>query len=170
MSAACSETRVAPVFVTERLMVRRYVAADMLDHLRLRADPEVRRFMHWGEDDPAARFAEDAERAIPDGRGWVNLAVARREDGRLLGDHGLKVEGGSAWLGLALLPEARRRGYGAELVSGAVGWLRELGVGRCVAEIDFGNAASFALFLRLGFRVAAEKRDDFGPFSVLVNA
>jgi aminoglycoside 6'-N-acetyltransferase len=173
VSAACSDGAApgGPLFLTERLLVRRYGPEDLAEHLRLRADPEVRRFMHWSDHDPAgvaAYLDAAATRAVPDDRGWINLAVVRRADARLVGDHGVKVERGVACLGLALMPEARRQGYAAELVRGAIAWLRDAGVGRFVAEIDFGNAASFALFLGLGFRVAAERRDEFGPFSVLV--
>jgi RimJ/RimL family protein N-acetyltransferase len=173
MSVACSDarTQTAPVFLTERLIVRRYAAPDLEARRRLRADPEVRRFMHWSDedDDLHARIEADARRAPPDDLGWINLAVARRDDAALVGDHGLRVERGVAYLGVALMPEARRRGYGAELIGGAMGWLRGVGVARCVAEIDYGNLASFALFTALGFRVTAEKRDAFGPFCVLAH-
>ena len=137
--------------------------------MRLRADPLVRQFMHWAEDEASwpRRLIDAARRHPLDGRGWINLAVTRLRDGAVIGDHGLRVEGGEACIGLALLPEARRCGYGAELVGGAMRWLAGSGVGRCVAEIDFGNAASFSLFDSLGFRVVRESRDAFGPFAVL---
>ncbi|MGF1658252.1 MAG: GNAT family N-acetyltransferase [Rubrimonas sp.] len=157
------------MFETDRLAVRRYRPADLAAHLRLRADPLVRQFMHWAEDEAAwpRRVVEAAARHPFDGRGWINLAVARRRDGAVIGDHGLRVEGGEAFIGLALLPEARRCGFGAELVRGATRWLAASGVGRCVAEIDFGNAASFGLFERAGFRTLREGRDAFGPFAVM---
>jgi RimJ/RimL family protein N-acetyltransferase len=171
MSVICSDARTAPLFLTERLVVRRYAAPDLDGHRRLRADPEVRRFMHWSDEDGdlPARIAADARRDPPDDLGWINLAVARRDDAALVGDHGVKVERGVAYLGVALLPEARRVGYGAELIAGAMRWLRAAGVARCIAEIDYGNLASFALFTALGFRVTAEKRDAFGPFCVLAH-
>ncbi len=160
------------MFATERLSIRRYAPEDIAGHLRLRADPLVRRFMHWAQDEAAlpARIREAARRHPLDGRGWLNFGVARRADGALIGDHALRVEAREAFLGLALLPEARRCGYGGELVRGAMRWLAAHGVSRCVAEIDFGNAPSFALFHGLGFDVIAEQRDAFGPFAVLARA
>ena len=125
--------------------------------------------MHWAQDETAlpARILGASRRHPFDEGGWINLAVSRRTDGVLIGDHGLRVEAREAFLGLALLPEARRCGYGAELLRGAMAWLAAKGVSRCVAEIDFGNAPSFALFHRLGFDVVAEQRDAFGPFAIL---
>lgn len=157
------------MFETQRLAVRRYASPDLAAHIRLRADPIVREFMRWSEDDAAwpRRVLEAPRRHPLDGRGWLNLAVTRRRDGAVIGDHGVRVAGGEACIGLALLPEARRCGYGAELLRGATAWLAASGICRCVAEIDFGNAASFRLFQSAGFEVVRESRDAFGPFAVL---
>lgn len=168
MSATSSDTRAPVIFRTPRLDVRGYAEADAERHAALRADPDVRRYMHWSEGgDFAAILAAGQGRVLPDERGWLNLAVARH--GRLepVGDFGLRVENRIAWLGLALLPEARRQGHGRELISAAMRWLRSHGIRYCRAEIDFGNAASFALFFALGFRVIADRMDEFGPFAEL---
>lgn len=170
MSARCSEAgSPRAVFRTARLEVRHYSCADISVHLAIRADPDVRAFMHWCEDleGVAERIEAASDRVLPDDRGWINLAVVRREDGEVAGDLGLRVEDAVAWLGLALLPSARRLGFGRELIRGAAGWLRAHGVDRLRVEVDRFNAASLALFADLGFRVIEEAEDEFGPYRVL---
>jgi RimJ/RimL family protein N-acetyltransferase len=159
------------LFTTARLAVRPYAQADRAAHLRLRADREVCRFMHWPEHEGFdCVLADAAGRTPPDRKGWINLAVIDRETGALAGDHGLKTERGLACIGLAVMPERRREGLGRELVYGSMAWLHRHGFRRVRAEIDFGNEASFALFRSLGFVVVADRQDQFGPFSVLERA
>jgi RimJ/RimL family protein N-acetyltransferase len=156
------------LFTTARLAVRPYARADRAAHLRLRADPEVCRFMHWPDHEDFDRVLSGAAgRTPPDHKGWINLAVVDRETGILAGDHGLKIERGVACIGLAVMPERRREGLGRELVFGSMAWLRRHGLRRVRAEIDFGNEASFTLFRSLGFMVVDDRKDEFGPFSVL---
>jgi RimJ/RimL family protein N-acetyltransferase len=155
------------LFASPRLCVRPYAPGDAAAHRALRADADVQRFMHWpDEEDFAALLRDSAGRTPPDDRGWINLAVADRT-GTVIGDHGLNVAEDVASLGLALLPQVRRAGLGRELLAASMVWLKRHGVRRFRAEIDFGNAASFALFFSMGFRLVADREDQFGPFSVL---
>jgi RimJ/RimL family protein N-acetyltransferase len=170
VSARCSEAgSPRAVFRTARLEVRHYSRADIPAHVALRADPDVRAFMHWREDPAgvADQIEAASDRILPDDRGWINLAVVRREDGEVAGDLGLRVDDAVAWLGLALLPSSRRLGLGRELIRGAAGWLRAHGVNRLRVEVDRFNAASLALFADLGFRVVEDAEDEFGPYRVL---
>jgi RimJ/RimL family protein N-acetyltransferase len=126
--------------------------------------------MHWSEDPEAFdrnRILADL-RALPDGEGWVNLAVAPRADGGMIGDFGVRLDGARGWLGLSFLPQHRRRGYGGELMRAAMDWLAGHGARRFIAEIDVGNAASRALFDGLGFAPTGREQDEHGPFDVLV--
>jgi RimJ/RimL family protein N-acetyltransferase len=156
------------VFASPRLCVRPYGPGDASAHRALRADDAVRRYMHWPDDEDFSAILRDSEgRRPPDDRGWINLAVTDREVGMVIGDHGVSVTQGVGCLGLALVPPVRRTGLGRELVAASMAWLARHGVRRFRAEIDFGNAASFALFFAMGFRVVADREDGFGPFSVL---
>ena len=169
MSADCSDPG-ALWFATPRLAARPYRPADREAHLALRADAEVARFMPWSEapEDIAARLAGNLPQGAPlDGGGWVNVAVMQLADGAVIGDHGVNIDRRTAWLGLALRPDLRRRGLGRELLGASMRWLEARGVQRFRAEIDYGNAPSFALFFALGFAVIEEAEDDFGRFCVL---
>jgi ribosomal protein S18 acetylase RimI-like enzyme len=53
---------------------------------------------------------------------------------------------------VAVDPGGRREGVGTALVEAAIGWLRERGAPRVVLWTAEPNAASQALFARLGFR------------------
>jgi GNAT superfamily N-acetyltransferase len=78
--------------------------------------------MHWSEPPESFdrnRVLADA-RALPDAGGWVNVAVAPRDDGCMIGDLGARLDGCDGWLGLSLLPEHRRLGLGRELMTGAM--------------------------------------------------
>ena len=166
MSAPCSEPGL--LFSTARLGVRGYDHGDRADHQRLRDDPAVRRFMHWPDDeDYDSVLADGAGRTPPDTQGWINLAIVGRPTGRLIGDHGLIVQGDTPCIGLALLPEHRGRGLGRELVVGSMRWLAAHGYRRVRAEIDYGNAVSFALFASLGFTIVNDRQDAFGPYTVV---
>lgn len=169
MSAACSEPPL--LFVTPRLGVRRYCQTDRCAHDRLRGDPAVRRFMHWPDAETFATvLADAANRTPPDELGWINLAVVARGSGDLTGDHGLIIRDRVPCIGLALLPELRRQGLGRELVKASCNWLAANGYARVQAEIDYGNAASFAFFAALGFTVIDDRTDDVGPYAVLERA
>jgi RimJ/RimL family protein N-acetyltransferase len=125
--------------------------------------------MHWSEPPEAFdrnRILADA-RDLPDAGGWVNLAVAPREDGFMIGDLGARLDSADGWLGLSLLPQHRRLGLGRELMTGAMDWLKRHGAQRFIVEIDEGNAASHALFRALGFRVSGSDADEHGAFNVL---
>ena len=126
--------------------------------------------MHWSEGPEAFdrnRILADL-RDLPDAGGWVNVAVAPRADGFMLGDLGLRLDGTDAWLGLSFLPQHRRQGHGRELMCGAMRWLADHGARRFIVEIDEGNAASRALFGALGFTVTGRETDEHGPFDVLM--
>lgn len=166
MSAPCSDRHL--LFKTPRLGIRPYAATDRVAHDRLRRDPDVVRFMHWPDDESFDALCAEAEgRTPPDDLGWINLAVVSLEIGQLVGDHGLIVREGLACMGLALLPDYRNRGLARELVAGSLAWLGRCGYPRAQAEIDFGNARSFALFGHLGFRIVDDRSDAFGRYSVL---
>jgi RimJ/RimL family protein N-acetyltransferase len=158
-----------PLFRTARTRVDLY--EDASQRQRLAADPEVLRFMHWGE---AAAFP--AQVAAMQGRtpidraGWMNLAVTLEDgsrDGVYVGDHALNVGPEAALLGVALLPERRGQGLAREVILGSMAWLGANGVRAFRAEIDEGNVASRRLFEGLGFRLVEVTADETGPYRIL---
>lgn len=56
-------------------------------------------------------------------------------------------------MNIAVLPQARGRGLGKQLLSTALNELRQQGVSRCLLEVRESNRAALALYQSLGFGV-----------------
>jgi RimJ/RimL family protein N-acetyltransferase len=141
-----------------RVILRRFTAADLPRFLAYRSDPEVGLYQGWTPptEAEAREFLEAAGASeIPNPGGWVQIAVADRATGRLLGDLGLHVsaEGDLAEIGFTLHPDAQGLGLGAEAVSELLALLFErTGVQRVVGVTDARNHASMRLLERVGLR------------------
>jgi len=148
---------------TARLTLRRYVASDYDDLLRLQSNPDVTRFLLYDPKTPeqvreslAGRMAEVGMDG-PDQA--LTVAVILRETGRHLGEVTLFVEnfahqGGE--LGFVFHPESHGHGYAAEA---SIELLRlgfeELGMHRIIGRLDAANTSSAKLLQRLGMRQEA---------------
>lgn len=60
-------------------------------------------------------------------------------------------------LNVAVEPDARRRGVGAELIESAIQHARSCGAGRIFLEVRAGNASALRLYARQGFREIARR-------------
>ncbi len=64
-----------------------------------------------------------------------------------------------AFVGIALLPKFRQKGYGTEALQMTCGYAREvLGMHQLAAQIAYDNEASHALFAKCGFRTCGSMR------------
>lgn len=80
------------------------------------------------------------------------IAIGLEEDGRLIGVVIATNDTRKGWINrLAIDPEYRRQGYGEQLVQAAEAALHEAGLKLIAAFIEEGNAASLALFEKLGY-------------------
>jgi RimJ/RimL family protein N-acetyltransferase len=148
---------------TDRLTLRRYLATDYDDLLRLQSDVDVARFLLHDARTPeqvrealAGRLAD-----VPmdtDGQA-LTVAVIQRETGQHVGEVTLfmnSVEHRTGELGYVFHPESAGRGFATEA---AVELLRlgfeELGLHRIIARLDARNTGSMKLLERLGLRQEA---------------
>lgn len=144
--------------LTDRLLLRRFTAEDLEAFQRYRSDPEVARYQGWepmpAEEARAFLIAQTTQILGAPGQ-WLQVAIARRETGGIIGDIGLCVvdePGGVVELGYTIARESQRKGYGAEAVQGVIAGLRTGGrVRSVVATTDTRNHASAALLRRAGF-------------------
>ncbi len=104
-----------------------------------------------------------AEPAI---RSWLGrVMVLEAADGRRrvigsIGFHGPPDEQGRLEIGYSVEPHYRRRGFALEAVRAMFDWAHErFGVGRFLASVAPGNAASLGLIGQLGFRQIGEQVD-----------
>lgn len=143
---------------TERLVLRRWRAADAEPFAALNAHPEVARFVGG----PMTREASDAMiarfTAFHAQRGWGRFAVEWQ--GECVGFVGLGLHpfvGNDVEIGWRLAWHAWGHGIATEaaraVVAAAPGW----GVGRLVSVVHPDNLASQAVCGRLGMELAEER-------------
>jgi RimJ/RimL family protein N-acetyltransferase len=140
---------------TQRLLLRRFAAADVDDFVALQADPEVRRYIQlaqpFGREQAAERVENDE--AEWQERGRRMLAIEERAGGRFLGRVTLHhwAQFGETEIGWALRGDARGRGFATEAARAFADWgFRNLDVPYLTAMIRPDNARSIAVAARLG--------------------
>jgi aminoglycoside 6'-N-acetyltransferase len=148
---------------TERLLLRPFEAGDAPAFAAYRSEPDVARYQSWDTGFSVA----DAERLIAEQQGlafgqpgaWVQVAVADRAGGALLGDCAVRVETDqprTAEVGVTFAPASQGRGLAREAVGAVVATLFEQhDIHRVYAQADDRNQAVHRLFERLGFRCEA---------------
>lgn len=143
---------------SERLVLRRFADTDLEAFLAYRNDPEVARYQSWDScTECEARTMIDEMKSLQPGTPgeWVQIAIASKEAGVLVGDCALKVEEGGqqAEVGFTLSREYQGKGYASEAVSRLLDYaFGDLGLHRVVAVTDQENEPSFALLERIGMR------------------
>lgn len=155
--------------VTERLLLRHFLEADLDAFHAYRADPEVAKYQGWQTPylrEVAADFIADMKDAIPGEEGrWFQSAIQRRSDYTLLGDVAfcpLRGNPRQAFLGFTLARPYWGQGYASEATRAVLDFLfGELDMHRIVAYCDVVNANSYHLLERLGFRREAHHIESF---------
>jgi RimJ/RimL family protein N-acetyltransferase len=151
---------------TDRLVLRRFVEADLEAVHALRSDAEVIRYLPWelGTVEDTQRWLRariDADRLAADDDA-VAWAVERRADGRLIGSLNAwwrSVEHRQGEIGFVFATDVQRQGYGREATRAMLDLLfGELDLHRVHGRSDARNAPSAALMRRLGMRQEAHLR------------
>jgi RimJ/RimL family protein N-acetyltransferase len=141
---------------TDRLVLRRFVAADAATLSGYRSDPEVARYQSWPTpySVAAARrlIEEQAHLDGPRAGDWLQIAATLA--GELIGDVAVRLsdDGRTVRIGYTIARAHQRRGFGVEAAGAVVARLFERGVHRIHASLDARNVASARLLERLGFR------------------
>jgi RimJ/RimL family protein N-acetyltransferase len=145
------------LIATERLLLRRFRAADAATLADYRSDPDVARYQSWDAPFPLLR----AETAVanfmasdPDKAGWFQYAIERLEDKVLIGDVAVHLHDNlkQAELGFTLAKAYQKKGFAAEAVGAVLDRLfRVQGLHKVTGECDARNKDSAGLMERLGF-------------------
>ncbi len=139
-----------------RVILRRLAPADLENFQDYRRDPAVARYQGWSPmpDPEAAAFLEQMRSAACFEPGtWLQLGIAERNSGALIGDIGVCVApgGAQAEIGFTLSPKSQGRGLATEAVRAAIGLLFDhTGVARVVGVTDARNLPSVRLLERVG--------------------
>jgi RimJ/RimL family protein N-acetyltransferase len=152
---------------TERLVLRRFTAADVDLLARLDSDPEVMRFL-TGQPTPRAEIENVVLPAIlevyDEHPQLGTFAAEQKSDGAFIGWFGLQPTSDAMTVdvGYRLNPTAWGKGYATEgtkaLIAKAFG---ELGVERVVADTMAVNHRSRAVMRRAGLRFARLYHEHF---------
>jgi RimJ/RimL family protein N-acetyltransferase len=145
------------LIATERLVRRRFRAADAETLAAYRSDPAVARYQSWTAPVPigeARAIVASLERGDPSLPGWFQYAIELAEDKAHIGDVGvgLNDNGRQAEIGFTLAPAYQGRGFAGEAVRAVLDHLfRVRGLHKVSAECDARNDASARLLERVGF-------------------
>jgi RimJ/RimL family protein N-acetyltransferase len=152
---------------TARLRLRRFEDTDLAPFMAYRNDPEVARFQSWdGITEAEAIAFVRAQQTAPAGApgAGLQIAVARRESGRMIGDCMFKVladDPHQAEIGYTLARDSQGQGFATEAVTALLTWaFPTFDLHRVIAVVDVKNTASVALLERLGMRREAHFRQN----------
>ena len=81
----------------------------------------------------------------------VQLAVADRQTGELIGDLYLKLEKNTGWIGYTIAPQFARQGFAFEVVTQLLLQLHQAGLTLVKAGVEEQNIASILLLKKLSF-------------------
>ena len=151
--------------VTQRLVLRRYTREDQADLLALAAHPEVAKVLCGrltATEEGVGDYIDLQNSYQPFEKDKVfELALERREDGRVIGLVGLiRRDHRQGEIGWALAADYRGHGYAAEAAMAMIDYgFSSLGLHRIHADTNSDNRASRRVMERLGMRKEAQLRE-----------
>jgi [ribosomal protein S5]-alanine N-acetyltransferase len=155
------------VLTTQRLILRDFVAEDWQAVLAYQQDPRYLRYYAWTgrTADEVRAFVQmflDHQEAEPQTR--FQLAVTLKEDRRLIGNCGIRLEAPGAAvadIGYELAPDCWGQGYASEAARAVVDFgFEQLGLHRIWANCLAENVASARVLERLGMRLEGRLREN----------
>jgi RimJ/RimL family protein N-acetyltransferase len=152
---------------SDRLIIRRFVAADADALASYRSDPEVARYQDWEcpyPIDEAAGFIASLQNLAPGTPGtWFQFAVSLQSSGDLIGDVGLHTRQGAGRdgeLGFTFAVAHQGHGYATEAVRAVVEYaFGQLAMDGIFARTDTHNVRARRLLESLGFEEQPELRE-----------
>jgi RimJ/RimL family protein N-acetyltransferase len=153
------------LLTTERLVLRRFRAADAETLAAYRSDPAIARYQSW-----AAPYPLDQARSAiagmaadhPEQPGWFQYAIERTADHAHIGDVGVNLHDNrrQAEIGFTLAAGYHGQGYATEAIRAVLGHLfRARDLHKVSAECDARNTASARLLERVGFAREGHRRE-----------
>lgn len=147
---------------TERLLLRRLQPGDVERFAGYRADAELARYQGWepmSMGEAAAFISEMSGAPCFVVETWVQIAIAERPAGAIVGDIGLCLNAqGELEFGFTLRRESQRKGFATEAIRALIDALRfRPEVHRAVGIVDARNAASIRVLERLGMAIVARE-------------
>jgi ribosomal-protein-alanine N-acetyltransferase len=154
--------------VTDHLVLRDFVAGDLDAMLAYQSDP---RYLRYYSAERAERIAEDAHRLlemfltaqVKQPRTAFQLAMTLRDDGRLIGNAGVRMESADATegdMGCEIAPDYWNRGYATEATRAMLTLgFEHLGLHRIAASTMAPNVGALRVLEKLGMKREGELRE-----------
>lgn len=136
-------------FETERCRIRPFEETDIAAFMSYRNNLDWMQFQGF----KGKKYLEYKAALLkqPDFREGVQLAVASKQTGELLGDLYLKLEKDACWIGYTIVPQFARQGLAFEVVTKLLMQLKREGLAFAKGGVEKENIASIALLKKLGF-------------------
>lgn len=136
-------------FETERCRIRPFEETDIAAFMSYRNNLDWMQFQGF----KGKKYLEYKAALLkqPDFREGVQLAVASKQTGELLGDLYLKLEKNTCWIGYTIAPQFARQRLAFEVVTKLLMQLKREGMAFAKAGVEKENIASIALLKKLGF-------------------
>lgn len=136
-------------FETERCRIRPFEETDIEAFMSYRNNLDWMQFQGF----KGKKYLEYKSALLkkPDFREGVQLAVANKQTGELLGDLYLKLEKDACWIGYTIAPQFARQGLALVVVTELLTQLKREGLALAKAGVEEQNIASIALLKKLGF-------------------
>ncbi|MFB0920330.1 MAG: GNAT family N-acetyltransferase [Oscillospiraceae bacterium] len=134
---------------TDRCLIRRFEEKDIVDFMAYRNNEKWMQYQGF-----KGLTKQEYSKVLlvePDMQAGAQLAIIDKEAERLIGDIYLKQEENSFWLGYSINPASARQGFAFEAVSGIIGWLKDNGADKVLADAMPENVPSISLLKKLGF-------------------
>ena len=156
------------VIVTEHLVLRDFEAGDLDAMLAYQTDP---RYLRYYARDRAERIAEEARGLLQRflaaqeerPRTKFQLAMTLREDGKLIGNAGVRMESADATegeMGCEIAPDYWNRGYATEATRAMLAFgFERLGLHRISASTLAPNVGAWRVLEKLGMVREGELRE-----------
>ncbi|MFD2516431.1 GNAT family N-acetyltransferase [Salinimicrobium flavum] len=142
--------------LTARLRIRPLVVEDLQDFHVYRSDPAMAKYQGYkpmSEEQAEAFIRENSVKGFGNPGEWVQYGIENLENGNLIGDCAIKLDGESAEIGISISPLHQKNRYAKEVLSGILDLLfREHHIDRVVERVDAENTASLNLLKSVGFR------------------
>ena len=136
-------------FETERCRVRPFEEIDVAAFMSYRNNLDWMQFQGF----KGKKYLEYKAALLkqPDFREGVQLAVASKQSGEMLGDLYLKLEKNTCWIGYTIAPQFARQRLAFEVVTELLTQLKREGLALSKAGVEAQNIASISLLKKLGF-------------------
>jgi RimJ/RimL family protein N-acetyltransferase len=150
---------------SSRLVLRRFSRADVQAFLAYRNDPEVARFQGWDSfslAEATAFVARQEKQPVASPGQWLQIAIALKQTGQLVGDCALKIhmaDARQATIGITLCRAFQGQGLATEALAALLDFVfLEAGLHRVQADTDPENVSARKLLEHLGMRQEAHCR------------